>query len=227
VGEDLLHERGRESLVTLLQGRPLTQEVTARTHIGLTYSQRNAVREVLPQVRVAKFDLGVHRRQKLLAHRLRVAYWPSLREDGSSLWPSSPTLSEWMEMTEKGAAPCSARGFPGKTCRVPRTVLNNSSVLAQRIVSRHIIGIRSDIEVPEKFLGYFRYRRGFLILTAPKPPIGLARFLLGRWCVDPTSLWLEWYGTLKQYLREVPFHLISGVDLTVPDVETLSLLSEE
>lgn len=87
---------------------------------------------------------------------------------------------------------------------------------------RHIVGIRSDIEVPEKFSGYFRYSRGFLILTAPyNLPIGLARFLLGRWAEDPTSLWLEWYGTLKKYLREVPFALLKGIELDGPTVQEI------
>jgi hypothetical protein len=107
------------------------------------------------------------------------------------------------------------------TTRVSRHQLNSSSELAKRIVRRHIVGIRSDIEVPKKFLGHFRYRCGFLILTAPTLPIGLARFLLARWCIDPTSLWLEWFGTLKMYLRAVPVHLIDGLDLTESYVQEI------
>lgn len=193
--------------------------------VGLTYAQRSTIREIVPQVRVANCDIGIHRRQERNAHRLRAADWPS--HDGSGLWPSSPTLGEWMEMTEKGKVPCSLGRSSGTTCRVSRAALENSSELARRIVRRHIVGIRSDVEVPSKYLGYFRYRRGFLILTAPRVPVGLARFLLGRWCIDPTSLWLEWYGTLKQYLREVPIRLTAGLDLTGPNTEIISECSED
>lgn len=132
-----------------------------------------------------------------------------------------------MELVSKGASPCDEGRQSGKTRRVSRRELNESSALAIRIVRRHVIGLRSDIEVPKQYLGYFRYRRGFLILTAPRVPIGLARFLLGQWCTAPHSLWLEWHGTLKQYLREVPFHLLDGLDLMVSDVETWSQLSED
>jgi hypothetical protein len=78
---------------------------------------------------------------------------------------------------------------------------------------RHVVGLRSDVEVPEKYLGYFRYRWGFLILTAPFIlPIGLTRFIVSLWVRNPHSLWLEWFGTLKQYLRVVPSRLLVGLE---------------
>jgi hypothetical protein len=90
-------------------------------------------------------------------------------------------------------------------------------LLTKRICSRHIIGVRSDVSVPEQFLGHFRYRQGFLILTSPYSlPSGLARFLISQWVTDPHSLWLEWFGTLKQYLRRVPSHLLDGIELKAP-----------
>jgi len=122
---------------------------------------------------------------------------------------------EWMEMARRGENPCDMREYQlGKTQKVSSDVFNGDSELIKRIVRRHIVGVRSDIEVPEKFLGYFRYRWGFLILTAPGIlPIGLARFLVGLWVRNPHSLWLEWFGTLKQYLRAVPSRLLAGLEL--------------
>lgn len=83
--------------------------------------------------------------------------------------------------------------------------------LATLICARHIVGVRSDLEVPPRFLGYFRYRRGFLILTVRYSlPAGLVRWLLSLWAVDPHSLWLEWFGTLKSYLKAVPAGLLKS-----------------
>jgi hypothetical protein len=115
-------------------------------------------------------------------------------------------------MARNGALPCDVREYSsGKTCRVSIDQFNGDSELIKRIVMRHVVGIRSDIEVPEKFLGYFRYRWGFLILTAPFIlPIGLARFIVSLWVRNPHSLWLEWFGTLKQYLRAVPSRLLAA-----------------
>jgi hypothetical protein len=84
--------------------------------------------------------------------------------------------------------------------------------LACRIIGHRVYGLRSDIEVPQKYFGYFRYCNGFSILTAPRAmPIGLARFLAGKWVTDPHSLWLERPETLKQSLRRVPVRFLEPV----------------
>jgi hypothetical protein len=95
--------------------------------------------------------------------------------------------------------------YDNATVAVPLRQFNTDIGLARRIIRRQVIGIRSDIAVPEKFWGYFRYRWNFLILTSPTSlPSGLTRFLASVWCTDPHSLWLERKVTLKQYLRDVP-----------------------
>lgn len=100
------------------------------------------------------------------------------------------------------------QGHSGYT-RVDRSELRNNCVLATRIVTNNIVGIRSSQEVPRKFLGYFRYGENFLILTVTHNlPIGLVRFLLGQWCMKPFSLWLRRSVTLKKFLRKVPNLLV-------------------
>lgn len=95
--------------------------------------------------------------------------------------------------------------------QVSRREIHDNHVLATRIVSNVIVGIRSSEEVPKKFLSYFQYRGGFLILTVRHNlPIGLVRFLLGRWCVKPFSLWLRRAVTFKQYLKKVPISLVKA-----------------
>jgi len=58
------------------------------------------------------------------------------------------------------------------------------------------------MEVPKKFLEYFRYRDGFLILAVRHAlPIGLVRFLLSLWIRCPLSLWLVEPVRFKYYLK--------------------------
>jgi hypothetical protein len=100
------------------------------------------------------------------------------------------------------------KGGTGYT-RVSRRELHENHVLATRIVSNNVVGIRSSVEVPKKFLKYFRYRQNFLILTVNYAlPIGLVRFLLGQWCVAPYSLWLRRAVLLKKFLRNCPISLV-------------------
>jgi hypothetical protein len=88
---------------------------------------------------------------------------------------------------------------------------NRNPRLASRVIGQYVIGLRSDIEVPEVFLGHFRYCNGFSILTTPyKVPIGLARFLASIWITDPHSLWLSESGTLKKILRKIPTRFIGS-----------------
>jgi len=210
--------------VTLKEARSRSYVIGSRTAVRLSYQQRSAIKSYELGIRTANFDFATHSRQKFSTPRLSSAAWPSC--NGKALWPSYPTLGEWMEMKSKGKTSCSVGKKTGKTCRVSRRALEESPELAQRIVRRHIIGVRSDCEVPDKYLGYFRYCRGFLILTAPKVPVGLARNLLARWVNQPTSLWLEWPGTLKQYLREVPWRVARPDTLHAPNYDSLSDSSE-
>jgi len=155
---------------------------------------------------------AVHRSQRLTVKPLKSSDWP--RSLLGPSWPSFPSIPEWMEMLRRGvdpfAQPCyeAVKGDSGYT-RVSRRELHDNHVIATRIVLNAIVGIRSSVEVPRKFLKYFRYGENFLILSVQHNlPIGLVRFLLGKWCVSPYSLWLRRASTLKQYLRKVPSSLV-------------------
>jgi hypothetical protein len=158
-------------------------------------------------------DNAVHRSQRLRVKPLNSLEWPS--DPLGPSWPSFPSIPEWMEMLRRGIDPFerpelkTPLGISGYT-RVPRDELRSNYVLATRIVSNVIVGVRSSTEVPGKYLKYFRYGHGFLILACTHAlPIGLVRFLLGRWCVSPYSLWLRRQCTLKQYLRKVPISIVN------------------
>lgn len=164
-----------------------------------------------PLIRRSEFCSEIHERNVLQTHRLNEAAWPSIRNANGHrrLWPSYPTFTEMLDMSRRGYNPPENYVYPtGSTCRVTAKEVNSEPLLAKRIVARYIIGIRSDQEVPMGFHGYFRYRQGFLILTNRwSLPIGLARFLLSRWTLQPSSLWLERPGSLKQCLRAIPFRM--------------------
>lgn len=158
---------------------------------------------------------AVSRSQRLAVIPLKSSDWPCDPQGPS--WPSFPSIPEWMEMLRKGLDPFERRiyenpvGDSGYT-RVHRDELRKNPAIATRIVISNIVGIRSSVEVPGKFLKYFRYAENFLILSVHHNlPIGLVRFLLGQWCVAPYSLWLRRAVLLKHYLRKVPIsHVIRG-----------------
>jgi len=156
-------------------------------------------------------DNAVHRSQRLKAKPLKSLDWP--RDPLGPSWPSFPSITEWMEMLRKGIDPFQRPGMdnpvghPGFT-RVSRRELNDDVHLATLIVSNYVVGVRSTTEVPSKYLKYFRYAHNFLIIVASYAlPIGLVRFLLAQWCINPYSLWLRRTVTLKKFLRAVPIAL--------------------
>lgn len=162
-------------------------------------------------------DNATHRSQRLSVKPMKSLDWPS--DPLGPSWPSFPTIPEWLEMLRRGIDPFERAelkvptGNTGYTC-VSRSELRSNCVLATRIVSNVFVGIRSSTEVPGKYQSYFRYGHGFLILVCRHNlPIGLVRFLLGRWCVSPYSLWLRRQCTLKQYLRKVPISLVKQARL--------------
>jgi len=121
-----------------------------------------------------------------------------------------------MEMCRRGIDPFARpelktpEGNSGFT-RVTRGEVHENHVLATRIVTNVIVGIRSTEEVPRKFLKYFQYRENFLILAVRyNVPIGLVRFLLGRWVRKPFSLWLRRAVSFKSYLKKVPISLVKA-----------------
>lgn len=119
-------------------------------------------------------------------------------------WPSCISFSEMMYMSRAGKSLPVQDNF--RSLKVfnhltPRDI-HDCHDLATRIVARQIVGIRFEMEVPKKFLKYFRYRDGFLILTVRHClPIGLVRFLIGQWIKCPTSLWLVEPVRFKIFLK--------------------------
>jgi hypothetical protein len=133
--------------------------------------------------------------------RLRKTEWPRI---AGSRWPSTPTLSELLEMSRRGIV---YRGLEPRTRhpvenRLTRQLVSDDIRVATKIVSKYIVGIRSSEDVPRKFLKYFRYRWNFLVLTVRWAiPAGLVRFLLSRWVCAPTSLWLVKNCRFKNFLK--------------------------
>lgn len=164
---------------------------------------------------------AVHRSQRLSTKSMKSSDWPS--DPLGPSWPSFPTIPEWLEMLRRGIDPFERpelKAPEGNFAfdRVSRGELGSNCHLATMIVTNVIVGVRSTTEVPDKYLGYFRYGHGFLILVCRYAlPIGLVRFLLGRWCISPYSLWLRRQCTLKQYLRKVPISLIKRARLRLAE----------
>jgi hypothetical protein len=137
---------------------------------------------------------------------------PRDKISGKYLFPSSPTFLERLEMARSGYDPETGAPPFGLTTRVSVRRFNEDSRLAAGIVYRNVYGLRSDVKLPEKFFGYFRYCNGFSILTAPRIiPVGLARFLASIWVTDPHSLWLSRPETLKQCLRRIPVGILNSI----------------
>jgi len=204
-----LHERGLNRSDLNDRNSSLHWYYRADTLLETSQSQRRSIRKMFPECRTGDYDIAVHKRNKLSCHRLNRSDWPSTR-DGQAVWPSSPTLNERLEMLRRGS-PVVNEVVPYSSCRVRPSEVKENDDLCVGIVLSNLLGVRSDIPVPEKFLGYFRYRQGFLILTAPGMiPIGLARFLCSLWCTDPNSLWLRRKETLRKFLRAVPVRVYNA-----------------
>lgn len=176
--------------------------------IELDKLTRERIREDLPpgHVRTQCGSIAVLKSQISAVKKLPENAWPTIA--GRPAWPSTPTIPEWLEMLRRGAKHSSELFVErGKTIRSTIREFNSNIELAKRVVHRQVVGVRADVGIPSKYLGCFRYRWGFLILTAPYLPAGLARFLASVWCTNPFSLWLERKVTLKQYLRELPLSI--------------------
>lgn len=173
----------------------------------LNAGQRAWINQGFPDwsVRLGYGETSVHRSQKRQTIRLHPRHWP--RVNGLSLWPSSPNFSEKLESMKKGWV-----DYPDLSCkhvtRVTAREFNENTELLKNIIRRQVVGVRSDIEVPKRYLSHFRYSRNFLFLSSEYPPIGLARFLASQWTRDPCSLWLEVRVSLKSYLRKVPIAVV-------------------
>jgi hypothetical protein len=169
---------------------PLHWAVTSRSR-GLSTNVHHGFQG--ERVRSAASNILVLRRQASLVPRLKAGNWPTPLRRGCS-WPTYPTLEESWEMflrsIESGRRILPIRtGHAGKYAVPTNQIKPGSSV---RAVSQFVIGIRADIEVPRKFLAYFRYRWGFLILRRKAHlPKGLVDQIVHLWKNDFTSLMMS------------------------------------
>jgi len=131
--------------------------------------------------------------------RLASRDWP---RNPRSLWPSSPSVGELIAMSRRGITPTGLWKPPQLVVNKPRVQdLSKDLGLATRVISNNVIGLRSTVAVPRKFLPWFRYSRGILFLTVRYCiPAGLVRFLLAQWVTNPFNLWLKVNCRLKYYL---------------------------
>lgn len=132
------------------------------------------------------------RRQAASVKRLKLSDWPC-SEQGRS-WPTFPTLNESWEMVARGkylydhTNNALLSKLLRETKRPTKLVKPGAS---ERTIRRLLIGVRADVEVPRKFLCYFQYRWGFLILQRKHfLPKELIKFLADRWKKDFTRMFL-------------------------------------
>lgn len=186
------------------------REATSPLPVGGSINYRipdsvvNYVHQVLPggHVRTVREDHFVHTWQKAKSKTLPYSDWPRL--EMRPAWPSSPTVPELLEMSRRGitSRPIQQSAYPAKY-RIHLSEYNSNAVLRAKIIATNVVGIRSDVKVPTKWLSYFRYRLNFLILTnSYKMPIGLVRFLTGQWARNPHNLWLQDKTSFKMFLKK-------------------------
>jgi hypothetical protein len=133
-------------------------------------------------------------------YRLSQRDWP---RNARPLWPSTPTFAEMLVASRTGHSFSGFRKPPRAVNDRLRLCHLDDIRVAARVVTNNIIGIRAyPLVVPSKFLRWFRYRQGFLILVVRyNYPAGLIRFLISQWIKNPCSLWLQEKCHLRYYLR--------------------------
>lgn len=167
-------------------------------------SLSNLVHQVFPdgQISTVNPDFRVHKSQVGEVKPLAKTDWPRL--ETRPAWPSTPTFIEMLEMSRRGLTvrPWNNHDGYSATYRITACQLKRNVQLASAIVAHQIIGVRSWVKIPRKFLGFFRYRWNFLILTTRwSLPAGLVRFLIGQWKTNPYNLWLKDKCFLRTFLR--------------------------
>jgi len=138
--------------------------------------------------------------------------WPTDQRSGRPLWPSYPTISEsWEAYWRNQDNPDSSLVVSYLSSPVQLKQVRDNPKLAEKVVRHNICGVRADVSVPGKYLHYFKYRWGFLILR-PKThlSIGVVRFLLSQWKRDRRELLQFKALPLRIFLREcVPSQFIT------------------
>jgi len=150
----------------------------------------------------------VLRRQSSSVARLKRSQWPNSGHG----WPTYPTLNESWASVVTGKFPLHLqKGFSSTTrlTKIRPTKLVKPGTM-ERALSYYVIGIRADIEVPRKLLGYFKYRWGFLILKRHGHyNRTLCKFLAKVWKSDHTGMFLREPIRLSEALRCVPASKLS------------------
>lgn len=151
-------------------------------------------------------DVVVLRRQASSAQRLKKHSWPRGFRGGCA-WPTYPTLNESWEMLRRSMTGrrriLPIRSSHTRSHKIPTKLVKPGSLV--RAISKFILGVRADIEVPRGTLGYFRYRWGFLILVRKDNlPSSLVRWLTKLWKEDFSSLLMSEPIRLNDALRRLP-----------------------
>lgn len=153
-------------------------------------------------IRTINGDIAVHEKQQAAVRPLPVSDWP--RHQTRLAWPSTPSIVELTAMSRRGLTPLPMikTVTPVTNC-ITRVHYNHDVVMRARIISNQVVGIRSDIEVPRRYLDYFAYRWNFLILVVRHDlPTGLVRFLTGQWIRHPANLWLVDKSSFRNFLKK-------------------------
>jgi len=156
-------------------------------------------------------NFRVLRRQAASVQRLKRYDWPCVPGTQVHAWPTHPTLNESWEMMHRKKLPMH-HNFDvysaGLASRVKLPTRQVKPGVAVRVVKRLVIGLRADIEIPRKFLAYFRYRWGFLILyRKERLPPDLVKLIVHIWKTDISGLFLKHPFRFNEALRRIPTNL--------------------
>lgn len=158
-------------------------------------------------------DPSVLIRQAASVPRLRYHEWP--RTNGVPAWPTYPTLNEsWICLMTGKSLP--AAYWASEKAKLPpkRPTFQIKPGMSVRTIASFVRGIRADTPVARKFLPYFKYRWGFLILRRDRPlPKDLVSFLTRLWKSDITKMFLVYPIRYNDALRRMPsirFYRILG-----------------
>lgn len=154
-------------------------------------------------------NVVVLRRQASSVTRLKISDWPLVPGTRDQSWPNYPTLNESWIMARREKFPIhhftsiESLGFTLGPKRPTRLLKAGASA---RVVTKLVLGVRADVEVPRKFLGYFRYRWGFLILNRYKSslPQDLVKHLVSIWKRDISQMFLKYPIRYNDALRRLP-----------------------
>jgi hypothetical protein len=173
-------------------------------HSGIIESRRTGFQS--ERLKSKPTNFVVLRDQASAAQRLPRKSWPRT-SSGVGLWPNYPTLNESWTMATRKKLPCHI-AYPCDTkllSAVRQSAKQVTPAVAAKTIDRFVIGIRADVEIPRKFLAYFRYRWGFLILRRFHVlPRLLVKRLAQVWKEDISAMWLRCPVRFNEALRRGP-----------------------